>query len=75
MEDKLAAFELCHLRSGPARDSDAVSEPKAFRLSSMHEDRHCEPFLRQKRADFMIIAWQLRAYGYIDTTPGRADSS
>jgi LmbE family N-acetylglucosaminyl deacetylase len=75
LEDKLAAFELCQLPSGPARDIDAASEPKAFRLSSMHEDRHCEPFLRQKRADFMIMAWQLRAYGYIDRTSEDTDNS
>jgi len=75
MGDKLAAFESCHLRSRPAGGVEAAAGSKAFRLSSMHEDRHCEPFLRQKRADFVIKAWQLRAYGYVDRASGRTDDS
>jgi LmbE family N-acetylglucosaminyl deacetylase len=66
MEDKLAAFCSCRLRHGMEECGNTSTDQCIFRLSSMQGDRHYEPFLRQNREDFVITAWQFRAYGYVD---------
>ncbi|HEY3419111.1 MAG TPA: PIG-L deacetylase family protein [Methanomassiliicoccales archaeon] len=66
MEDKLAAISSCGLRCEMDNSRNGSTEGCSFRLSSVQGDRHYEPFLRQNREDFVIMAWQYRAYGYVD---------
>jgi hypothetical protein len=33
-------------------------------MSSKIENRHYERFLRQRREDFVLMAWQSRVYGH-----------
>jgi LmbE family N-acetylglucosaminyl deacetylase len=66
MDDKIAALKACSSRA--VDNGEHMKNENTFRLSSIYEDRNYEPFLRQKREDFVIRAWQLRVPGYIDRT-------
>jgi LmbE family N-acetylglucosaminyl deacetylase len=66
MDDKVAALKSCCSRS--VDNMEQMKDKKAFCLSSIYEGRHYEPFLRQKREDFVIKAWQFRVPGYIERT-------
>ena len=43
-----------------------LRERNVFRLCSMQKDRYGEPFLRQKREEFVTMAWWLGVYDRID---------
>jgi LmbE family N-acetylglucosaminyl deacetylase len=66
LDDKVAALKSCCSRS--VDNMEQMKNENAFRLSSIYDDRHYETFLRQKREDFVIRAWQFRVPGYIDRT-------
>jgi N-acetylglucosamine malate deacetylase 1 len=66
IEDKRAAFRSCRLRPRSADHAISRKEASVFRSSSIHHNRPLEPFLHQKREDFVIKAWQLRTCAYLE---------
>jgi N-acetylglucosamine malate deacetylase 1 len=64
MGDKVAALTSCHSRTAMENRERMIRKAHSFRLSCKIEDRHYEQFLRQRREDFVILAWQFRFYGH-----------
>jgi len=62
MEDKSGGLRLCH--PWTAIKNGRMKNGRAFRMSSKIENRHYERFLRQRREDFVLLAWQSRVYGH-----------
>jgi LmbE family N-acetylglucosaminyl deacetylase len=67
MEDKVAALRSCHSQT-VIDNREPMTKANGFRLSTVIENRHYEQFLRQRREDFVFMAWQLRVYGHINRT-------
>ena len=67
MDDKIAAIKARRSQVKLVDGERRLREANSFRLSATQPERYCEPFLRQEREDFVIMAARLGAYDLIDS--------
>jgi LmbE family N-acetylglucosaminyl deacetylase len=66
MEDKIAAIKVRRSQARLIDGERKLRDSNCYRLSTMQEDRYCEPFLKQEREDHITMAERMGAYDLSD---------